>query len=348
MVARSGRNPETVPALVALCEMLGLPVAQSGIRAYHCFPLNHSLYCSHTPLKDADVILCLDVDIPWMPDVNPPSDSAWIAITDVEPAKRKIPTMEFTADLRLTADAMSTIDALTAEARRLITDADRRRFAARAEKVAAANARRRQALIDNAKAVANNKPIDTKWLSYNIGKVLDDNCIVFDETIGINQAHDYLSISRPGSYFHNPASSGGWTPGAAFGAKLAAPDRDIVALTGDGFYMFGTPIHALWSAKHYNAPFMAVVYQNRSYSTGTMRIERTYGKDSYTSKAGYDGGYFDPPIDFAKEAEAAGCYGENVTDPAEVEPALRRGLKKIREGTPAVISVWLPRLLQKD
>src|SRR5262249_5622260 len=156
---------------------------------------------------DNDVILCLDVDIPWMPDYNPPSDSAWVAITDVEPAKRKIPTMEFTADLRLTADAMSVIEALTAEARKLMTDADKRRFAARAEKIAAQSAKRRQTLIDNAKAVSGNKPIDTKWLSYNIGKVVDDNCIVFDETIGINQAHDYLSISRPGSYFHNPASS---------------------------------------------------------------------------------------------------------------------------------------------
>jgi acetolactate synthase-1/2/3 large subunit len=160
--------------------------------------------------------------------------------------------------------------------------------------------------------------------------------------------HDYLHISRPGSYFHNPASSGGWTPGAAFGAKLAAPDRDIIAVSGDGFYMFGTPIHALWSARHYKAPFMQVVYQNRSYSTGTLRINSVYGKESYTSKGGYDGGYFDPPIDYAKEAEAAGCYGENVTDPAEVEPALRRGLARIRAGQPAVISVWLPRLLQKD
>ena len=348
VVAKPGRAPTTVPALVELAELLGLPVAQSAIRSYHCFPLNHPLYVSHAPLKDNDVILCLDVDIPWMPDYNPPSDGAWIAITDVEPAKRRIPTMEFTADLRLTADALSVIEALKAEARRLITDADRRRFAARTEKIAAQTAKRRQTLADNAKACANNTPIDTKWLSYNIGKVLDDNCIVFDETIGINQAHDYLAISRPGSYFHNPASSGGWTPGAAFGAKLAAPDRDIVALTGDGFYMFGTPIHALWAAKHYNAPYMSIVYQNRSYSTGTMRIERVYGKDSYTAKANYDGGYFDPPIDYAKEAEAAGCYGENVTDPAQVEAALRRGLKSIREGTPAVISVWLPRLLQKD
>ena len=112
--------------------------------------------------------------------------------------------------------------------------------------------------------------------------------------------------------------------------------------------MFGTPIHALWAAKHYNAPYMSIVYQNRSYSTGTLRIDRVYGKDSYTAKAGFDGGYFDPPIDFAKEAEAAGCYGENVTDPAQIDGAIRRGLQKTREGTPAVISVWLARLLQKD
>jgi acetolactate synthase-1/2/3 large subunit len=348
IVAKSGRNPETVPPLVELCELLGLPVAQSGIRSYQSFPLNHPLYVSHAPLKDNDVILCLDVDIPWMPDYNPPSDSAWIAITVVEPAKRRIPTMEFTADLRLTADAMPTIAALLAEARRLIAPADRARFTARAETTAARSAKRRHDLAETAKACATKTPIDTKWLSYNIGKVLDDNCIVFDETIGINQVHDYLSLSRPGSYFHNPASSGGWTPGAAFGAKLAAPDRDIVACSGDGFYMFGTPIHALWAAKHYNAPYMSIIYQNRSYSTGTMRIERVYGKDSYASKANFDGGYFDPPIDYAKEAEAAGCYGENVTDPAEVEAALRRGLKSIRSGTPAVISVWLPRLLQKD
>ena len=161
--------------------------------------------------------------------------------------------------------------------------------------------------------------------------MLDDNCIVFDETIAQNQLHDYLNISQPGAYFHNPASSGGWAPGAAFGAKLAAPDKDVIAVSGDGFYMFGTPVHALWAARHYKAPFMAVVYQNRSYSTGTLRINSVYGaKDSYAAKADYDGGYFDPPIDFAKEAEAAGAYGENVTDSG----ADRAGAAARPEGDP--------------
>lgn len=350
LVARSGRNPATVPALVQLCELMALPVAQSGLRAYQCFPLNHPLYMSGASLKDADVVLALDVDIPWHADSNPPPDSAWVAMTDVEPAKRRIPTMEFTADLRLTADALSVIEALTAEVRALITPADQPRFNARAQKCAEVSAKRRTDLAEDAKSRAGKAPIDPKWLSHTIGKVLDDNCIVFDETIAQNQLHDYLNIAQPGGYFHNPASSGGWASGAAFGAKLAAPDKDVIAVSGDGFYMFGTPVHALWAARHYKAPFMAVVYQNRSYSTGTLRINSVYGaNDSYAAKADYDGGYFDPPIDFAKEAEAAGAYGENVTDAAQIEPALRRGLKAIREeGRPAVISVWLARLLQKD
>jgi acetolactate synthase I/II/III large subunit len=350
LVARSGRNPATVPALVTLCELMALPVAQSGLRAYQCFPLSHPLYMSGASLKDADVVLALDVDIPWLADSNPPPDSAWVAMTDVEPAKRRIPTMEFTADLRLTADALSVIEALTAEVRSLITPEDQPRFNARAQKCAEASAKRRIDLAEDAKSRASKAPIDPKWLSYRIAKVLDDNCIVFDETISQNQVHDYLNISQPSAYFHNPASSGGWATGAAFGAKLAAPDKDVIAVSGDGFYMFGTPVHALWAARHYKAPFMAIVYQNRSYSTGTLRINAVYGaKDSYAAKADYDGGYFDPPIDFAKEAEAAGAYGENVTDSAQVEGALRRGLKAIREeGRPAVISVWLARLLQKD
>ena len=104
LVARSGRNPATVPALVDLAEFLGVPVAQSAKRAYHSFPLDHPLYQSVTSLKDADFILALDVDIPWMIGPNAPPDRAFVAIVDVEPSKRRIPTMEFTANLRLAAE----------------------------------------------------------------------------------------------------------------------------------------------------------------------------------------------------------------------------------------------------
>jgi acetolactate synthase-1/2/3 large subunit len=347
IVARSGRNPRTVPALVRLAERLGLAVHAGAMRSYHCFPFDHPLYRGLASVKDADVVLVLEADVPWMPGPDEPRADAYVAVVDVDPAKRRIPTFEFTADVRLAADSLLAIEAIEAAVEPLVTADVASRAAERGVRIAAATREARSAAEEDARKRGGSNPIDPRWLSYNIGQLVDDDCIVIDDTIGKPPLHDYLRCSRPGSYLHNPGSSGGWAPGAALGAKLAAPERDIVAVTGDGFYMFGTPGAALWSAAHYGAPFLTVVYQNRSYSTGVLRVNSVY-PDGYAARSGYEGGYFDPPIDFAKEAEACGAYGENVREPGEVAAALRRGRDQVRAGKPAVISVWLPRLLQKD
>ena len=347
LIGRSGRNPATVPALVQLAELLGIPVSQSGKRAYHCFPMTHPLYQGLSDLSNADAVLALDTDIPWLIGPNQPPDDAYVAIVDVEPSKRRIPTMEFTADLRLTANSLLTIEALDAEVRSRISAADRSRFAARAARWGAKSAEHRQKLADEALASSTKSPIEGKWLSHQIGHALGDDCIVFDDTIVLNQVHEYLQCDRPGSYFYNPGSSGGWAPGAAFGAKLAAGNRDVVAITGDGFYMFASAIHSLWSAKQYARPYLTIVCQNRSslhrHYPGLAQLSGRLRLEGRLSRR-----IFDPPIGFAKEAEAAGAYGENLTDPAEVGPAIQRGLENIRNGTSAVISVRLPRYLQKD
>ena len=81
---------------------------------------------------------------------------------------------------------------------------------------------------------------------------------------------------------------------------------------------------------------------------GTTRVGNAYGREGYAAKGGYEGGYFDPPIDFAKEAESAGGYGETVRDPNDLANAFRRGQDKVKNGTPAVISVWMKRLEAND
>jgi acetolactate synthase I/II/III large subunit len=347
VAGRSGRNPQTVPALVQLCELVGIPVVDALPRAYLCFPMTHPLYLGAASLKDADMVLVLEADVPWMPGPTAPADDAYVAVVDVDAAKVRIPTYEFTADLRLTADSLATIEGIITAVRPLLTAGDRSRFADRGVRWRDGIAKRRATRERAVMELKNQNPIDPRWLHHEIAGTLGDACIIFDETIASDPLCNYLHCDRPGSYFYLPASAGGWSPGAALGAKLAAPDRDVVSITGDGFYMFASANAALWSAAHYKAPFMSIIYQNRSYSTGVLRVANVF-PDGYAAKAGYDGGYFDPPIDFAKEAEAAGAYGENVRDPAEIAPAIARGLKQIRAGKPAVISVWLPRLLQKD
>jgi acetolactate synthase-1/2/3 large subunit len=349
VVSGSGRNPASVQPLVRLCEMLGLPVVNSISRAYHCFPANHPLFLGSCSLADADFVLAIDADVPWMPGPSAPGPEAYIAVIDNDPIKLKIPTYEFSANLRLTGDPYLAIGSMLRTVEGLLSNGERSRCSRRAARWSEVSAASWRALRDAARAHSKTQPIDPLWLGHQIGEALQEDDIVVDETLFTNRFNEFVRLARPGSYFANPGSSGGWAPGAALGAKFASPDRDVIAVSGDGFYMFGTPIPAIWAASHYKMPFMMIVYQNRSYSTGTARLNGAYS-DAVAKHADFDyaGGYFDPPIDFAKEAEAAGAYGENVRDPDEIAGALRRGREHIRRGIPAVISVWLPRLLKAD
>jgi acetolactate synthase-1/2/3 large subunit len=343
VVSTSGRNPATVPALVRLCELLALPVVNSAYKSYHCFPMRHPLYLSEHSLKDADVVLAIDANVPWIPGPEAPPASAYVAVIDIDPARSSMPTYEFTADVRITSDALRAMALLEQLIAAELTPSLQTKIKARRERWQTFTRNRRAEWDTYAESRAHSEEIDPAYVTYELAKVIDDNCIVFDETLKTPLIDRYVPCNLPGSYIHNPASSGGWSIGAAFGAKLAAPDKDIIACTGDGFYQYSTATAALWAAVHFNAPFMAVVYQNRTYSTGTINVGDIY-PNSYARKAGYEGGYFDPPVDFAKEAEAAGAHGENVLTSADVGPAMRRAKAALREGKPAVVSVWLPKL----
>ena len=347
VVSGSGKYKESVPELVALCELLGLAVVDGAARHFLSFPMNHPLYQNTMSLKDADVVLVLDATVPWMPGQMAPGAKAWIAAIDQDPAKNRFPTYEFTADIRLQAHPLLAIRAIRAEAEKLLGASDRSAAADRSKRWGEVSAARRKALAEEAMAKAKATPVDPMFVSHTVAQAIDDNCIVLDESLRSPRFPEFVNLSKPGSFIHNPGSSGGWGPGAALGAKIAAPDKDVVLVTGDGFWQFAVPNAALWSAAHHRAPFLSIIHQNRSFSTGTTGVKSAFG-EGFAHEADYPGGYFDPPIDFAKEAEAAGAYGENVRDPAELGPAIKRGLQQIRRGTPAVISVWEARLGHKD
>jgi acetolactate synthase-1/2/3 large subunit len=347
VVSGSGRDPRTVPALVTLCERLGLPVVHSATRCYLSFPMDHPLMVSDGDLSDADVVVVLEADVPWMPGPKAPGEDAWIAVLGWDPIKTKIPTYEFTADLRLAGDPLQAILGLDAALAQRMAPADLARGSERLQAFARVSERVQAALAAELLACAGGDMIHPLQLSQEIARIVDDDTIVFDDTLPHNRVHAFLRCRAPGSYFFTPGTSGGWAPGAAFGAKLAAGERQVIAVTGDGFYMFSTANAALWAGKHYGAPFLTVVYQNRSWGTATVRMRKLY-PDGHADKAGFDGGYFDPPIDFAMEAQATGAYGENVRHLADLGPALRRGLAQVRAGCPAVIAVWLPRHLHND
>ncbi len=59
--------------------------------------MNHPLFQGTVSLRDADAVLVLEANVPWMPGPNAPGPDAWIAVVDHDPAKLRYPTYEFTA-----------------------------------------------------------------------------------------------------------------------------------------------------------------------------------------------------------------------------------------------------------
>ena len=343
ILGQSGRNSGSVAPLVRLAELLALPMMDSERTMTMNFPTTHPLSGTGPTAAQADVVVVIETPVPYMP-ANAPRPGTKIVWVDPDPVQSRYKTMEFHADVWLPVLAGPFAEAVYEQAAGMLTTSDMSRIEERRERLAQRKQEIRKQDEDAAMRVATRDPISPRWVGYQIGQVLEEQAIVLDDTLSSTAAfRPYHGRSQPGSYFKSGGSAGGWGTGAAFGAKTAAPDRDVVLVTGDGYFMFGSPLAALWSSGHYKTPFLTVVFVNKSYSTGTAGVDGAY-PGGFAASAGYEGGLFDPPPDFAKLAEVANGYGESVTDPAEVGPALKRGLTEVRNGSPAVIAVQLPTL----
>ena len=151
--------------------------------------------------------------------------------------------------------------------------------------------------------------------------------------------------TKPGTQFNAGGSSLGWAGPAAVGAKVAAPDRQIVCCSGDGSWMFGNPQVVTWASKFHKAPVLFIISNNRGYSTGTTQVLRSYPEGYAAQAQDVTGGWFDP----CPELFGRGGGGQRratarkLPTPDQVGPAIQRGLQAVKEGAPAVLDMWLPK-----
>ena len=118
----------------------------------------------------------------------------------------------------------------------------------------------------------------------------------------------------------------GFAPGAAIGAKLGAPDRKVICLVGDGGLL--SAVGAFATAVELGVPVVFVVFNNFCFSTirsvGTTYFNNSYGTEFTTP----DGQPYNP--DFPLLAKAFGMDGDQVIDPDDLAPALRKAFARER------------------
>jgi len=136
------------------------------------------------------------------------------------------------------------------------------------------------------------------------------------------------------------ASGLGHGLGCALGAKLAAWDRLVIGTHGDGSYMFGNPIASHYVGAEQKLPVLSVIFNNQRWQA-VRRATVGLNPDGYAAKSKRQPVTFlDSVTKYEKAVEVADGYGEKVTDPAEMLPALERCLKAVTvEKRQAVLNV---------
>jgi len=245
-------------------------------------------------------------------------------------------------DLPIAADAgLSLPTLLVAVEERLQRDA---RAAERKER-AARMATRHAALHAEWQAVVKleraSKPLAPAVLAAEIWDVIKDEDWVLANGTGKGWARRLWDWDPTRSYGGSGGAGLGYGLPAALGVALAhrGSGKVCINLQADGDLLF--VVSAFYTAAHHRLPLLTVTFNNRTYGNDEDHqdaVAKARGRPVENKVVGIR--IDDPPPDFAKIAQGFGIHAEGPIDAAaDVGPALRRALRVVKDGRPAVVDV---------
>lgn len=332
---------------VALAELTGIAVG-GGQQACAAFPTTHPQYVDRLgagdrpyPFGGYDLVVqfgARDSTSNQIPQRIRMADRYAAVGLDTDMIGRTHPV-----DLAIVADVGAALDDLTDAIKSLATGerlgAIRRdRLAAITPAVVEQRAKREAAARANFGGTA----IHPDRLDYEINQAIAPNAIVAMETLtASDQFAPYGFRENEKMRLRSNGTALGWGVGAAMGAQLGAPDRQVVLSIGDGSLMYSAS--GFWTMVRYGLPVLTIVWNNLNYQTvrdGFHQYGRRMAKTGH-----YHGMYLgDPSIDFVGLAASQGVAGQRVTSPSELTAALKKGVSETRNGSPYLLDVAIPRI----
>jgi len=329
--------------LMAFVDHMQIPVAHS-LMGKGALPDNHPLVLGMTGFWGTELVnrSCLEADTllaigtrfkeadssSWYPEYTFNARGTKILHIDIEPSEigRNYPT-----EIGVVADAKSSLQVLTRVAKDLFPNGFNR--TATVKKIADFRAGFREK--NHAMATSDAFPMMPERILADARTALPDDAIITTDVgwnkNGVGQQFDILtpgSFLTPGGF-----ATMGFGPAAAIGAKIAAPERVVVSMVGDGG--FGQNPAMLATAVEQKLGIVWLVMNNNAFGTiaGLQKAHfgTTYGT-VFPGKAGDPEGF----PDYARIAQAYGAEGIRISSAGELLPVLTTALES---GKPTVLDV---------
>ena len=249
------------------------------------------------------------------------------------------------ADIKITADAQTTLPFLIEAVQREITSGGKNSIAMRGERMREAydgfaeRARAEAALAWDAIPISSARMYMELWEQLK----QEDWALVSDGDFSSRWPHRLWPLEKHYRFIGGSGGYGvGYQPTAALGAALAHRDaggRVVVSITGDG--EFNMAPHTLWTAAHHGIPYLTIIQNNRAYHQEVMHVQRMANRHNRGLRNVHIGTTIDNPnIDYARIAQAYGAAGIGpISDPNDLSEALRKGIAAVKAGQPALIDV---------
>ncbi len=340
IIAQSaGRDVAAVAQLAALADSFALPVVEYPTPLFMNLPASHPMHLGYNPghlLAEADLIVALECDVPWFPHLEHCGPDTRVVHVGIDPGHSRYPVWGFRIDLGIDATAAATLPMLSAA-----LAPHRARCAARIEerreRLEREHRAQRESWAENARKLRSADYLSFEWVSHCLGRIKDANTLFVNE---YDVVLPHLAPELPGSFFtHASAGYLGWGLGAALGLRLGAPDKTVIAVVGDGAYIFGAPTAAHLTSATMGLPAITIICNNGGW--GAMyRATRSVHPEGWAMRSGnlpFVRFGMDPAYETI--VQAFGGHGEAVSDPAGFEAALERALRIVRdEGRQVVIN----------
>ena len=320
------------PQLQALAELLEAPV-MTTLPGKSAFPENHPLSLGSGGigigehlwhfLQNADFIFGIGCSFTRSSFATAMPKGKKIAHATLDPGdiNKDVPV-----DLAAIGDSGLTLDALLLEVKDRLKGKTRDRLASVTREI---RSHREEWLAKwKPRLTADTTPLSPYRVVWDLLHTVDVKNTIITHDAG--SPRDQLS---PFWVSENPLGYIGWGKttqlgyglGLAMGAKLAQPDKLCINVWGDAAIGFtGMDFE---TAVRERLPILSILFNNFSMAIELKVMPISTEKYRSTDISGH----------YADFAKALGGYGERVTDPGQIVPAIKRGIAQTREGTPALL-----------